>query len=123
MNWNQKRKERIDFSVSLKHKEKSKARRGVCRSTDEKLDGMIRWMQEIGLVLQEFSQLNGLRAPNYLPDMFGQMQAHHGDEDEASSENESEQNLPRKEDNYEEPHMEEARQLELSTRNGVITHQ
>ncbi|MFQ6636536.1 hypothetical protein Gotur_012606 [Gossypium turneri] len=35
-----------------------------------KLDGMIRWLQETGPVLQEFARMNGLRAPNYPPYMF-----------------------------------------------------
>ncbi|MFQ6642960.1 hypothetical protein Gotur_017796 [Gossypium turneri] len=51
----------------------------------------------------EFSRLNGLRAPNCLPDMFGQTQTHHGDEeDKANSKNKSKQDLVvREEDDYE----------------------
>ncbi|KAH1055866.1 hypothetical protein J1N35_033931 [Gossypium stocksii] len=61
--------------------------------------------------------MNGFRAPNYPPDMFGQTQTHHGDiKEEASSENESEHDLPREDDDY-EPYMEEEQQLELSMSN------
>ncbi|KAH1056619.1 hypothetical protein J1N35_034684 [Gossypium stocksii] len=41
--------------------------------------------------------------------MFGETQTHYGDvEDKATSKNESEQDLAREEDDYEETHMEEA---------------
>ncbi|KAH1073447.1 hypothetical protein J1N35_025775 [Gossypium stocksii] len=73
-------------------------------------------MQEICLILQEFARLNRLRAPNYPPNMFGQMQTHHEDEEEeATLENESEKDLPIEEDNY-----EVAFQTQYSTPKGPV---
>ncbi|MBA0817764.1 hypothetical protein Gohar_028120, partial [Gossypium harknessii] len=68
-----RRKEKMDVLASLKRKEQAKARQGTSTSTEEKLDGMIRWMQETSPVLQEFTQQHGLKAPNYPLDMFGPM--------------------------------------------------
>ncbi|KAH1097567.1 hypothetical protein J1N35_014488 [Gossypium stocksii] len=46
INWNQRRKEKMDVPISLKQKDKRTIRRGTSRSMKEKLDGMIWWMQE-----------------------------------------------------------------------------
>lgn len=79
----------MDIPTSLKGKEQSKMRRGDRGSTGTKLDGMIRWMKETGLVLQEFARINGLRAPNYPLDMFRSSPAHHkGDDGEVDFEEE-----------------------------------
>ncbi|MBA0699617.1 hypothetical protein Goari_001232 [Gossypium aridum] len=43
----------MDVPVSLKQKEQLRARRRVNRSTKEKLDGMIRWMEETGEATSE----------------------------------------------------------------------
>ncbi|MBA0753855.1 hypothetical protein Gogos_020481 [Gossypium gossypioides] len=43
--WNQRRKEKIDVLALLKRKEQVTAWKGTSRSTEEKLDGMIRWMR------------------------------------------------------------------------------
>ncbi|MBA0711147.1 hypothetical protein Golax_010365 [Gossypium laxum] len=75
--------------VSLKWNNQLKAHKGASGNNEEKLDGMIKWMQGIGLVLQEFTQLNGLRAPNYLPNMFDPSQTHQRTkEEDATSEDE-----------------------------------
>lgn len=50
----------MDVPTSLKQKEKSKSRGGLMNSVKNKLDGMIRWMQETRLVLREFARINGL---------------------------------------------------------------
>ncbi|MBA0765354.1 hypothetical protein Gotri_014567 [Gossypium trilobum] len=97
MNWNQRRKEKLDVLMSLKRKEQSKARKGTSASTEEKIDGMIKWMQEMEAEDEEETL-------------------------EAEVEGDT-QNLPRLEDENEEPFMEEAQQLELSMNNGGCTYQ
>ncbi|MBA0855049.1 hypothetical protein Goshw_008510 [Gossypium schwendimanii] len=96
MNWNQRRKEKLD---------------------------------EMGLILQEFARLNCLRSPNYLPNIFSLESTYHDKEDEDEEETlevkveGDTQDLPRLEDENEEPFMEEAQQLELSMNNGGCTYQ
>ncbi|MBA0730914.1 hypothetical protein Golax_025984, partial [Gossypium laxum] len=40
-------------------------------SSHPKLDWMIQWMQESGLIFQEFAKQNNIEVPNYTLDMFG----------------------------------------------------
>ncbi|MBA0620372.1 hypothetical protein Godav_006096, partial [Gossypium davidsonii] len=68
--WNQLRKKKMDVPASIKHKDSIKVKKGASGTIEAKLDRMIRWMQEIGLVLQEFARMNWLCAPSYPLDMF-----------------------------------------------------
>ncbi|KAH1121674.1 hypothetical protein J1N35_004834 [Gossypium stocksii] len=66
----------MDILASLKQKDHPKVKKGARGDIDAKLDGMIRWMQETGLLLQEFTRVNGLHAPNYPLDMFSPTSTH-----------------------------------------------
>ncbi|MBA0605427.1 hypothetical protein Godav_018008 [Gossypium davidsonii] len=57
-------------------KEMMRARK-MSGSTNAKLNGMIRWIQETRPVLQEFARINGLQAPNYPPDIFSSIPTQH----------------------------------------------
>lgn len=46
--------------TSLKWKKQSKEKRGESGCIEEKLDGMIKWMQEMGPVLKEFAKISRL---------------------------------------------------------------
>ncbi|MBA0618590.1 hypothetical protein Godav_027910 [Gossypium davidsonii] len=65
------RKENMDVPALLKRKVKPTSRQERSESTSEKIDRMIRWMQERGPILQDFVRRNNMRIPNYPPDMFG----------------------------------------------------
>lgn len=63
--WNQKKKKKMDIPASIKQKDHPKVRKGAHGDIYVKLDRMIRWMQETGPVLQEFTWMNVLRTPSY----------------------------------------------------------
>ncbi|MBA0679712.1 hypothetical protein Goari_011467 [Gossypium aridum] len=49
---------------------------------------MIRWMQETGLVLQEFVRLNNMRVQNYSPELFGPIHSYYEAEKKGREERE-----------------------------------
>lgn len=70
----------MDVPASLQRKEKIKSLERNKWENQRKLDGMIRWMEEMGPILWEFAWWNSLRVLNYLLDMFGPMQTHQEEE-------------------------------------------
>lgn len=67
INWNQRRKQKMDVSASLK-KSTTNTQKEITRETT-KLDWMIHWMQELGPIIQEFVRQNNIREPNCPPNL------------------------------------------------------
>ncbi|KAH1114121.1 hypothetical protein J1N35_007499 [Gossypium stocksii] len=78
--WTERRKMKMYVLASLKQKDHPKVRKGARRDIDAKLDGVIIWMQKIGLVLQEFARMDGLHTPSCLLDMFRLTPTHQDEE-------------------------------------------
>lgn len=75
----------MDVVLSLKRKETMTVRK-MGKSREAKIDGMIRWLQEMGPILQEFARRKNIRVPIYLPYMFGPTQSHQEGEEQESEE-------------------------------------
>ncbi|MBA0868983.1 hypothetical protein Goshw_021548 [Gossypium schwendimanii] len=74
--WNQYRKEKMDVPELVKKKTPLTSRRGLEGRNILDLEWVIRWMQEMGLVGQEFSRQNGMRIPELPPNKDDPMQFH-----------------------------------------------
>lgn len=90
----------MDISASLIQKDKTIVQ-GECTSNMEgKLDGMIQWMQETGLVLTAFPKMNRLHASNYPLNMFP-LESVQGEERDGEKEEKIDQEYLGTEDEYE----------------------
>ncbi|KAH1055862.1 hypothetical protein J1N35_033927 [Gossypium stocksii] len=78
----------MDDPTLIKRKAKLTSQKEISESSIPQLEWMIRWMQEMDLVLQEFVQLNNMRKPNYSPNMMGLMHFHHEVKKQESEEKE-----------------------------------
>ncbi|MBA0837804.1 hypothetical protein Goarm_009925 [Gossypium armourianum] len=95
--WNKHQQETIATPASSQRKAKPTAQQEVRKSSHPKLDWMIHWMQELGLIFQEFARQNNIRVPNYTLNMFGstqpeqEEQAHEREEEGKDEEEEEEE--------------------------------
>lgn len=71
--WNKHWKEKMDVPKTPQWKARLTSQQEISESSDRKLDWMIKWMQETGLIFQEFAAQNNMRVPNYSSNMFGLM--------------------------------------------------
>lgn len=78
----------MDVSTSLKRKTTSTIRTGSKGSNIPNIEWMIRWIQEIGLVGQEFARQHGMQVPNLPSNKYGTMQFHQQSEEQGSKEEE-----------------------------------
>ncbi|MFQ6666505.1 hypothetical protein Gotur_032825 [Gossypium turneri] len=90
-------KQYLSTPASSQRKAKPTAQQEVRKSSHPKLDWMIHWMQELGLIFQEFARQNNIRVPNYTLNMFGstqpeqEEQAHEREEEGKDEEEEEEE--------------------------------
>ncbi|MFQ6634937.1 hypothetical protein Gotur_010256 [Gossypium turneri] len=64
--WNKKQQEVTATTASSQ-----RLTQDVGENSHLKLDWMIQWMQESGLIFEEFARYNNIWVPNYTPNMFG----------------------------------------------------
>ncbi|KAK8264281.1 hypothetical protein V6Z11_D12G098400 [Gossypium hirsutum] len=81
-----KEKRKVGHPNSLKRKVKSIVSQEKSESSSVKIDRMIRWMQEMGIVLQEFTRQNNMRIFSFSPDMSGPTHPEHEEEEQESDE-------------------------------------
>lgn len=86
--WNKWKKKKMDVLTSLEWKTKSASQKDLEESSILDAKWMIRWMQEMDSIFQEFAQKNNMRILNLPLNKYGPMQSHLRSKDQKSDEGE-----------------------------------
>ncbi|MBA0716224.1 hypothetical protein Golax_015073, partial [Gossypium laxum] len=96
--WNKKQQE-VTTTIALSQR----LTQDVGENSHLKLDWMIQWMKESGLIFEEFARYNNIWVPNYTPDMFGptnmeqEEEAHESEEEGENKEDDGSKEIDFKE--------------------------